>query len=189
MSNLKNIILFGIIFIVSGVFAGELELSDLEHSLTGKKQPDCTKTPCPKSSSEVDSLLDKLVHDHAKKGEAIKEKNIKSELEESKEGQPLKMGRAELIVLNKITAKSVRATIALGEVRFFGNLSIEVHKCIKNTDPFDNSNFMLITAFDHKIDDDNVSVFHGWMLSSNPSISTLEHPVYEIFPVNCIPVE
>lgn len=189
MRNLRKIILFGVIFAFANAFAEELELSDIEKALTEKKYPDCKTTPCPASSADVDSLLDKLVHEHAKKREKSKPSDNHFAQEDNPERPVLKIGRAELIVLNKITAKSVRANIALGEVKFFGNLSIEVHKCIKNLDPFNSNNFMLLTAFDHKIDDDNVSVFHGWMLSSNPSISTLEHPVYEIFPVNCIPVE
>ena len=45
---------------------------------------------------------------------------------------------------------------------------------------------MLLTIFDNKIDDDNLSVFHGWIVSSNPSISTFEHPVYEVIAVDCI---
>ena len=72
-----------------------------------------------------------------------------------------------------------------GEVRFFGNLSIEVHKCIKSADPFNANNLILLTIFDNKIEDDNLSVFHGWIVSSNPSISTLEHPVYEVIAVGC----
>ena len=61
-----------------------------------------------------------------------------------------------------------------------------VHKCVKSTDPFNANNLMLLTIFDNKIDDENLSVFHGWIVSSNPSISTLEHPVYEVIAVDCI---
>ena len=110
-------------------------------------------------------------------------------IDSSQDNPLVRMSRAELIILNKITAKSTRAIFNLGEIKFFGNLSIEVHKCIKSTDPFNANNLMLITVFDNKIDDDNLSVFHGWVLSSNPSLSTLEHPVYEVLPVKCIPAE
>jgi hypothetical protein len=187
MNYLKNIILIGVLFACSSSFAEEIEISDIERSLLNKKRSNAESTQVA-PSPEVDALLDKLVQDHAQKREEAKQRGEQVQMEDSKK-EGLKVGRAELIILNKITAKSVRVNIALGEVRFFGNLSVEVHRCIKNPDPMDNNNFMLLSAFDHKIDDDNVSIFHGWMLSSNPSVSTVEHPVYEIFPVNCIAAE
>ena len=93
---------------------------------------------------------------------------------------------AKIIILNKITAKSELIEFKLGRMRFFGNLSVEVHKCVKNTDPLKASNLMLITVFDNKLDDDKLLVFNGWMDSSNLSISTVEHPVYEIIPMDCV---
>lgn len=93
---------------------------------------------------------------------------------------------AKLIVLNKITAKSRELELKLGEVKFFGNLSIEVHKCIKNASPYDDYSLILITVFDNKLDDDKLLVFHGWIVSKYPSLSTLEHPVYEVIPIDCL---
>lgn len=93
---------------------------------------------------------------------------------------------AKIIVLNKITAKSELTEFKLGMIKFFGNLSIEVHKCVRNADPVRSANLVLITVFDNKLDNDKLLVFHGWMDSSNLSISTLEHPVYELIPVDCV---
>ncbi|MFK7968043.1 MAG: DUF2155 domain-containing protein [Rickettsiaceae bacterium] len=93
---------------------------------------------------------------------------------------------AKIIILNKITTKSNLVKFNLGESKFFGNISVEVHKCAKNMNPLKSSNLMLITVVDNKIKDDKILVFHGWMDSSNLSISTLEHPVYEIIPMDCI---
>ncbi|MDA9163823.1 DUF2155 domain-containing protein [Rickettsiaceae bacterium] len=118
----------------------------------------------------------------------MKRKNIndtKEAIAKSKNSPLVKMEKASMIILNKITAKSNKEIFNLGEVRFFGNISIEVHKCIKSTDPFNENNLMLLTIFDNKIEDDNLSVFHGWVVSANPSLSTLEHPVYEVIPVDC----
>lgn len=187
MNYLKNIILLGVLLICSNSLAEEIEISDIERSLLNKKRSNAESAPV-SSSPEVEALLDKLVQDHAQKREEAKHRGDQEQMEEAAE-EAVKIGRAEIIILNKITAKSARVKLELGEVRFFGNLSVEVHRCIKNPDPLDNNNFMLLSAFDHKIDDDNASIFHGWMLSSNPSVSTLEHPVYEIFPVNCIAAE
>lgn len=167
--------------------AKEIDISDIEKALGVKTKNDCMDSPCP---VDIDSLLDKLTHDHAQKKQNSRLTDTKEIIEQSKDSGPLiRMPRARLIILNKITAKSSRALFNLGEVMFFGNLSVEVHKCIKSTDPFNENNLMLLTIFDNRIDDDNLSVFHGWVVSSNPSLSTLEHPVYEVIPVDCIPAE
>ena len=34
-------------------------------------------------------------------------------------------------------------------------------------------------------DKNNVFVFNGWMFSSSPSIAPFDHPVYDIWLVNC----
>lgn len=96
------------------------------------------------------------------------------------------MPYAEMIVLNKITTKSEKIIFKVGEVRFFNNISIEVNKCVNNPNILDPNNMMLITVFDNKIATDKLSVFHGWMMSNNLSISSLEHPVYELIPKRCL---
>ncbi len=97
------------------------------------------------------------------------------------------MPYAEIIVLNKITAKSEKIIFKVGEVKFFNNISVEVNKCVNNPSIFDPNNMMLMTVFDNKIATDKLSVFHGWMFSNNFSISSLEHPVYELLPQRCLP--
>ena len=91
----------------------------------------------------------------------------------------------EIIVLNKITTKSQKLVLQVGEVKYFNTLSIEINKCINSHDLINPNNFMLITIFDNKVMANSLSVFHGWMMSNNLSISSLEHPVYEIIPRRC----
>ena len=168
--------ILAILLYITVSHANTLDLLDIEQALEIKTKSTCSTLPCP---VDVDCLLDKLIYEH--------NTDTQQAIDASKNSGPLvKMNRAQLIILNKITAKSKCTTCNLGEIKFFGNLSIEVHECIKSTDPFNPNNLMLITVFDNKIDDDNLSIFHGWVISSNPSLSTLEHPVYEIIPVDCI---
>lgn len=93
---------------------------------------------------------------------------------------------AQIIALNKITAKSQEIKLNKGESKYFGNIEIKVHKCIKNPDPYEPDNKILLTITEYKIDEDPAIIFQGWLFSSNLSISTLEHPVYEIFAKNCL---
>jgi hypothetical protein len=92
----------------------------------------------------------------------------------------------KIIALNKITAKSKELSLKLNEPQYFGNIQITLHKCIKNLDPYNEDNYLLLTITEHKIDDDSTLIFQGWLISSSVSISTFEHPIYEIFAKNCL---
>ena len=94
--------------------------------------------------------------------------------------------KAKLVILNKITAKSEEVEFELEKIRFFGNLSLKIHRCVKDLNPYKPDNFILLTVIENKIDDDPITIFHGWILSSNPSISTLQHPVYEVIAKDCL---
>ncbi|MFK7973383.1 MAG: DUF2155 domain-containing protein [Rickettsiaceae bacterium] len=98
----------------------------------------------------------------------------------------IKHQHARLIILNKITAKSFEQLLTIGRKQYIGNLSIEVHACIKNIDPFDRNNLISLTVIDNKIEDENILIFQGWLVSSDPSLSTIEHPVYEIIAQDCL---
>lgn len=158
------------------------DLHDIEKALGIKIKSDCTNPPC---EVDVNTLLNNLTSEEKEAERHNKLIDTPEAIKNSKNTPLVKMDQAELIILNKITAKSIKNLFNIGEIRYFGNLSIEVHKCIKSTDPFNANNLILLTIFDNKIEDDNLSVFHGWIVSSNPSISTLEHPVYEVIAVDC----
>ena len=73
-----------------------------------------------------------------------------------------------------------------GELIIFKDLSIKSLKC-KNSEFDDNPE---ITAYIQVKDltndnNDEVFVFNGWMFSSSPSIAPFDHPVYDVWLVNC----
>jgi hypothetical protein len=92
---------------------------------------------------------------------------------------------ARIIALNKITAKSQEMTLKIGKPKYFGNVQVTVHQCVYNQDVYNPDYQMFITVTETKIDDDPVTIFEGWMFSSSISISTVQHPVYEIFSKEC----
>jgi len=164
--------------------AGMDNISDIEETT----EPAIYTEPLTSSSIEIDidSLLDDLTSEY------IEQKNIvATESAENSDKQKLLSAlvatdKANLIILNKITTKSQDIVFDLGEKQFFGNLSIEVHKCVKSTDPFKANDLMLLSVKHIQIDDDSKLIFHGWVASSAPALSTLEHPIYEIIPKQCI---
>ena len=89
-------------------------------------------------------------------------------------------------VLDKISSKNILLKLKNGEETNYKDLLIKSMKC-KNSEFDDNPE---ITAYIQvkdmtKKSNDDVYVFNGWMFSSSPSIAPFDHPVYDIWLVNC----
>jgi hypothetical protein len=92
----------------------------------------------------------------------------------------------DLKILDKISSKNTLVKLKNRELITFKDLSIKSLKC-KNSEFDDNPE---ITAYIQVKDltnenNDEVFVFNGWMFSSSPSIKPFDHPVYDVWLVNC----
>ena len=92
----------------------------------------------------------------------------------------------DLKILDKISSKNTLLKLKNGEIKKFKDLSIKSLKC-KNSEFDDNPE---ITAYIQVRDltnknNDEVFVFNDWMFSSSPSIAPFDHPVYDIWLVDC----
>lgn len=94
-------------------------------------------------------------------------------------------GRAVLQVLNKTTAKTAIIEAKVGEATEYGKMTIIARKCWQA--PLDQKpdSRILLEIFENKADGTKNRVFFGWMISSSPSISSLEHPVYDVVALSC----
>ena len=88
--------------------------------------------------------------------------------------------------LNKVSGKISKIKIEDNDETYFGTLKIIVRTCKKSLpeDPPENSAFIQI--WDMKIDKEDKKIFSGWMFSSSPSISTVNHAVYDVWVIDCI---
>ena len=89
-------------------------------------------------------------------------------------------------VLDKISSKNTLIKLKNGEPLKYKDLLIKSLKC-KNSEFDDNPE---ITAYIQAKDltiktKDEVFIFNGWMFSSSPSIAPFDHPVYDIWLVDC----
>ena len=92
----------------------------------------------------------------------------------------------DIKILDKISSKNTLLKLKNGELKKFKDLSIKSLKC-KNAEFDDNPE---ITAYIQVRDltnknNDEVFIFNGWMFSSSPSITPFDHPVYDVWLVNC----
>ena len=92
----------------------------------------------------------------------------------------------DIKVLDKISSKNILIKLKNGEVKKYKDLMIKSMKC-KNSEFDDNPEitaYLQVQDLTNK-DKDDVYVFNGWMFSSSPSIRPFDHPVYDIWLVNC----
>ena len=92
----------------------------------------------------------------------------------------------DLKILDKISSKNTLLKLKNGKLITFKDLSIKSLKC-KNSGFDDNPEITAYIQVKDLNDENNneVFVFNGWMFSSSPSIAPFDHPVYDVWLVNC----
>jgi hypothetical protein len=91
----------------------------------------------------------------------------------------------ELQGLDKVTARSRRFVAPVGEVTKFGTLEIAVGDCLVNTPDAPPESVAYLTIVDDKSGQAPEKLFVGWMFASAPSLSVLDHAVYDIRVLAC----
>lgn len=93
---------------------------------------------------------------------------------------------ATIQILNKITAKAHYLNIPVKSKVVLGTLMIKVEDCWKSSSYELSENKILLNILEKKIGQKEYSpIFSGWMFSSSPGISSLEHSVYDVIAINC----
>ena len=94
--------------------------------------------------------------------------------------------KTDIKILDKISSKNELVRIKNREELIYKDLAIKVMKCT-NSELDDNPEIKAYIQVRDltKNDNDKVYVFNGWIFSSSPSIAPFDHPVYDIWLVNC----
>ena len=87
--------------------------------------------------------------------------------------------------VDKVTGRTDTFEIENNKPYQLGNLRITTQRCLKKPpeEPPENLAFILV---EEENDQTFSVIFNGWMFSSNPAISAMEHPVYDIWVLECI---
>ena len=86
-----------------------------------------------------------------------------------------------LQALDKTTGRTSFLTAKVDEPYTYGELIVNVKKCMKHPPEETPEN----AAFLNVSEKEGSEIFNGWMFSSNPALSAMEHPVYDIWVVEC----
>ena len=97
-------------------------------------------------------------------------------------------GKTTIGALNKVSGKVSKLIIEDDGEIFFGSLKIIAHTCTKSPPEEPPENKAFLEVWDIKYDQEDKKIFNGWMFSSSPSISALEHAVYDVWIIDCKPL-
>lgn len=97
----------------------------------------------------------------------------------------IEMPIAVLQGLDKVTARVSTIEVRIGETVRFGTLEITARACDKTPpeEPPEAAAFLEIAEV--RPGEAPIGRFSGWMFASSPALSALEHPVYDIWVVDC----
>jgi hypothetical protein len=101
---------------------------------------------------------------------------------------PATAGSEEIAILeglNKTTGRVFKLEVAMGSSITWGKLEIRPTRCVKAPPEQlpENATFLEVRETTHSPQSD--PLFKGWMFSSSPSLSSLEHPIYDIIVLDC----
>ena len=87
--------------------------------------------------------------------------------------------------LDKITARISTFDTPVAKPVNFGTLSIVVRDCEKSAPEERPENAAFIEITENRPGEETRRLFSGWMFSSSPALSALEHPVYDVNLLEC----
>ena len=87
--------------------------------------------------------------------------------------------------LDKITAQVSKFEAPVDQPVSFGTLSIVARDCEKSAPEERPENAVFVQIYERRPGEEQVRLFSGWMFSSSPALSALEHPVYDVDLLEC----
>ncbi|MEP0337769.1 MAG: DUF2155 domain-containing protein [Alphaproteobacteria bacterium] len=96
------------------------------------------------------------------------------------------MNKVILQGLDKVTARVSTLEARVGEVVRFGTLEIIARSCDKRPPEEPPESAAFVDIWEIRPGEPAISLFRGWMFASSPALNALEHPVYDIWVLDCV---
>ncbi len=87
--------------------------------------------------------------------------------------------------MNKVTARVSTIEAPVGEVVKFGALEIIARNCDKRPPEETPESAAFLDIWEVHQGEAAISLFRGWMFASSPALSAMEHPVYDVWVLDC----
>ncbi len=92
---------------------------------------------------------------------------------------------AVLQTLDKVTARVDTVDVPVGRILQFGTLMIQVRHCDKRPPEETPESTAFLEIAEQRVGERPVRLFTGWMFASSPALNALEHPVYDVWVLDC----
>jgi hypothetical protein len=93
---------------------------------------------------------------------------------------------ALLRTLDKVTARVATIEVPVGSSTELGALEVTVRACDKRPPEETPESAAFLEIVETKAGELPQTLFSGWMFASSPALSALEHPIYDIWVVDCV---
>ena len=99
--------------------------------------------------------------------------------------EAISKNNAKMQAMDKITGRVSVINVPVGGAVEFGSLSIVVRSC--KTRPAEEApdNFAFADITDKTLQGEEFNIFKGWMISSSPATHAVEHPIYDVWLLQC----
>jgi hypothetical protein len=88
--------------------------------------------------------------------------------------------------MDKITGRVNKITVPVNSKISYGDFSLVLRACKKRPAEETPENFAFVDVADKSFGEEEYNIFRGWMLSSAPGINAIEHPIYDVWLLECV---
>jgi hypothetical protein len=95
------------------------------------------------------------------------------------------MPYAQLQILDKVTTQKKIINLPVGKTAIYGNLRLLPRRCDNYDIEAKAESAVFIEIYDSKKPELKKPIFTGWLFKSSPSLSALEHAIYDVVLLGC----
>ena len=99
--------------------------------------------------------------------------------------EPIAGTSAKLKLLDKTTNKVTQKTINVNSIIDWESLNIQIYACY-STPPEEIPEDYVLLEIKDTLSKKKEYIYRGWMISSSPDVTPLEHPIYDLWLIDCM---
>ena len=88
--------------------------------------------------------------------------------------------------LDKVTARTVTFEASVGSTVKFGPLYVKIQTCRKAPPSEQPEAAAFLQIWEVTPEDKSEWIFSGWMFASSPGLSSMDHPIYDVWVLDCL---